>query len=268
MSFFDFLDDRIQEHLNVDIRPGFYVGVVSNALQSFRRVAIDANWGPTLEQARRVSSPLLDVIPAVDTRMAVISQDGVPEFPAVFGKVWDDEGLAADMTAWLRSNLQEHPGHVELGAEDGIRIRLGSNTAEIDETGGDLVVESEDGNTEMRMKSGGDVVVEATSGVQASRMTLKSGGDVVVEGGQVDIEGAPVNLSGGSKLLARAQAVLSELEEIAPLLNEFVTKYNDAVERSSKDNGNTKNLNISSNNDEKLSEYSADKPGTSSVYGD
>lgn len=133
-DWLDYIDERWKELMESELRPGFYAAAVSNALQSLRRVAIDAEWGPTLEQARRISSPILDVIPSVETRVAVISQDGVPEFPAVLGKLWDDAAPADEMTVWLRANLQEHAGHVELGAENGLRIKVGVNDGSIEET--------------------------------------------------------------------------------------------------------------------------------------
>lgn len=131
MNILGRIDDRVREVLEKR-RMGFYVGVVSNAMQSFRRSAVDAEWGPTLERIRRISSPILDVIPARGTRMAVLSQDGVPEFGAVVGKIWDELGLAEHMTAWLRANLEEHPGHIELGADKGLRIVVGTNTVDIE----------------------------------------------------------------------------------------------------------------------------------------
>jgi len=98
--------------------------------------------------------------------MAVISQDGVPELGAVLGQIWDD--LAAPMTVWLRANLAASPGHLEVGAEKGIRIRVGDNSADssaafsIDETAdGELIIESDAGDCRVRIQPNGTVKVEA-----------------------------------------------------------------------------------------------------------
>lgn len=150
MRIFDYIDERVEELLGRR-RMGFYVGRVSNALQSWRRVAVDAEWGPTLERVRRISSPVLDVIPARGTRLAVFSQDGVPEFGAVIGQIWDDLGGPELMSAWLRANLEKHPGHIELGATQGLRIVVGENVVDIEPTA----------TGRIEIKAEGSVVVNA-----------------------------------------------------------------------------------------------------------
>lgn len=111
---------------------GWYLAQITSVARSWRRVQLRPSWTTdALEHARRISSPILDVIPAVGTRVAVISEDGVIEAPAVIGQVWDDASTAEDMTAWLRAHLAEHPGHLELGATQGVRLRVGENTVDI-----------------------------------------------------------------------------------------------------------------------------------------
>lgn len=126
----DFIEFKIRRALR-RLRTGFYHALVSGSDDEFRRHAVDAEWGPTLNNVRRISSPILDIIPSIGTRVAVLSQDGVPEFAAMIGQVWDDLGTPKKMTAWLRANLQEHPGHIELGGEKGIRIVIGANPGSI-----------------------------------------------------------------------------------------------------------------------------------------
>lgn len=185
MSWLDYIDERWHELREKHLRPGFYIGTVSNALQSLRRMAVDAEWGATLEQARRISSPLLDVIPAADTRMAIISQDGLPELPAVLGKIWDDAAPVDEMTAWLRANLEEHAGHIELGADKGIRIQVGYDRTSISETDtGEIVLESKDGDVDIRIQPDGTI-----------------------------------RMAGGTKQLARAADVESEFEAVWNALN-------------------------------------------------
>ncbi|MFB6372700.1 MAG: hypothetical protein ABEN55_06225 [Bradymonadaceae bacterium] len=162
MNLFDHIEDLVDRALK-SRRLGFYVGVVSHALRSLRRVDVDAEWGPTMKRLRRISSPILDVIPATGTRMAVLSQDGVPSLGAILGQVWDDAGTADDMTAWLRANLEEKSGHLELGAEEGLRIKVGQNAAEIEKTeDGRIVIESEGSGT-VRIKNGSHELLERLS---------------------------------------------------------------------------------------------------------
>lgn len=113
------------------VRLGFYHAKISSSPDEYRRHAADAEWGPNIQRLRRIASPILDIVPAIGTRMAVLSQDGVPEFGALLGQVWDNDGTPAKMTAWLRANLQLHPGYLELGGENGLRIIVGSNSKDI-----------------------------------------------------------------------------------------------------------------------------------------
>lgn len=189
MGLFEYIHQKIDEALS-SRRIGFFVGAVSNALRDFRRTDVDAEWGPTLERARRIASPVVDVIPAVGTRMAVLSQDGVPEFPAVVGQIWDD--MADEMTAWLRANLEQHPGHIELGADKGLRIIVGEHRTELEPTNnGEMVIESDDGSNAITLKPNGTVEIDADQ----------------------------INLAGSAGKLARADKVKTELDRIWTELN-------------------------------------------------
>jgi hypothetical protein len=133
-------------------RRGYYASRVTDALQSLKRVQHLPEWlaEGAIDNAKRISSPLVDVIPAVGTRLAMISQDGDPDRPAWFGQVWDE--LAEQMTAWLRANLAEHPGHLELGAENGLTIIIGEQRLDITPENGVLRIEA---------KGGGKILVKA-----------------------------------------------------------------------------------------------------------
>lgn len=125
------LIDRAIQNAFRRIRLGFYHATVSGSPDEYQRQDVDAEWGPTLKRVRRIASPILDVVAPLGARMAVLSQDGVPEYAATIGQVWDDLGTPKAMTAWLRANLLKHPGHVELGATKGVRIRVGANTVTV-----------------------------------------------------------------------------------------------------------------------------------------
>lgn len=121
-------------------RLGWYISTVKAEADQFGRVAGVAEWGPTQQRIRRIASPLVDVIPAIGTRVAVMCQDGVPVFPAWIGQVWDDLGTPTQMTAWLRANLAAHPGQVELGATEGVRVHVGPNNVDIIPVGAGHIV--------------------------------------------------------------------------------------------------------------------------------
>ncbi len=119
------ITERIVDGALRKVRMGFYHATISSSPDEFQRQDGDAEWGPTLKKLRRISSPIVDVVAPLGARMAVLSQDGVPEFGATIGQVWDDLGTPKKMTAWLRANLLKHPGHVELGVLNGsIQIRI------------------------------------------------------------------------------------------------------------------------------------------------
>lgn len=136
--------DRLEAFVERTIwkyRLGYYRATVSTT-RTLRRVDVDPEWCETpIRNALRISSPVLDIIPAAGTMMAIASQDGVPEAAAVLGQLWDENNGPADMTVWFRADLQEHPGHVELGATNSIRLFVGANPEDITPaTNGKIVI--------------------------------------------------------------------------------------------------------------------------------
>lgn len=124
--------DSIRRMAKDGLARGWYLASVSSVARSLRRVQLQPHWtADALEHARRISSPILDIIPTVGARVAVLSQDGVIEAPAYIGQVWDDLQTPEQMTAWVRAHLEEHPGQLELGAAKGLRLRVGSNDVDI-----------------------------------------------------------------------------------------------------------------------------------------
>lgn len=111
-------------------RQGWYMGIVSHAAQSYRRVQIKPSWleEGAIDHVRRISSPILDVLPTDKARLAILSEDGDPDRAAWIGEVWDNARAA--MTVWLRANLSAEPGRLEIGSARSIHIRLA--TAEDD----------------------------------------------------------------------------------------------------------------------------------------
>lgn len=121
-EFIEMLIDMAYDHIKRERRWGFYISEIKSAVQTYRRVQHDPDWldeGPP-NHARRIASPILDIIPPVAARMAVLSQDGVPELAGILGMIWDEK--VQPLTAWVRANLAQHPGHIEIGATKGIRI--------------------------------------------------------------------------------------------------------------------------------------------------
>lgn len=106
------------------LRLGFYT-LTSSGNQDYNRVQGEANWGAPVRSLRRVSNPILDVIPKVGSKLAILSQDGVVELGAWIGEIFDDETEAG--TVWIRANLEDNPGILNLGATKAIVIEVGSN---------------------------------------------------------------------------------------------------------------------------------------------
>jgi hypothetical protein len=138
-------------------RKGYYVSLVTDAVQSFRRLQHAPEWlaegAPDL--AKRIGSPILDVIPAVGSRLAMISQDGDPDRAAWFGQVWDE--LASELTVWIRANLASDPGRIELGANKSIHIRIGSAG---DDTSGEFTLTPLDDGTVRIQTASGQFVID------------------------------------------------------------------------------------------------------------
>jgi hypothetical protein len=109
-------------------RFGAYTARATGVARTFRRLQVSADWYPegALDYARRVASPILDVIATGDTYMAVTSHDGVPELPLVLGQVWDERVKA--MTVWVRAYLDAHPGRLEVGALKSLLLRVGTDS--------------------------------------------------------------------------------------------------------------------------------------------
>lgn len=104
------------------LRIGFY-SARATANRTFRRVDATADWGTDVRSLRRVSNPILDVVPKVGAKLAIISHDGVVELGAWIGEIFDDESDPG--TVWIRADLDAKPGHLNLAATSSITIRAG-----------------------------------------------------------------------------------------------------------------------------------------------
>ena len=147
-------------------RQGFYVSVCSIAEQTFRRVQHVPLWldDGAIDYGRRIASPILDVIPAVGARLAVISEDGDPNRSAWIGQVWDD--LMPKLTVWIRANLAMEPGRLEVGAngsihivvrgEDGADVKGGFTMTPLDD--GTITIENE--NASLTIQPDGTLVFD------------------------------------------------------------------------------------------------------------
>jgi len=198
---FDYIDEKLEDVWR-DRRPGFYAAKVTGVLQSFRRQQLDPAWMDTaFDGIRRISSPILDVIPAVGMRMAVLSEDGVPERAAYIGRLWDD--AAQKLTVWLRANLATDPGRLEVGATKSLHIRVGGEDAGA----------KADESVALEQLADGTVRVEVVSGAW---IELRPNGDVVVNPGS---GGAILLGEGATQALARADKVEAELASLRTAFN-------------------------------------------------
>lgn len=127
------LQDTILSEIRRAFRIGFYVADVKKAAtNAVRSSSIFTDWDTTMEHVGRVSSPLLDVIPAVGTKVAILSRDGVPSRAAILGAFVATGETVSSFTAWIRANLEQKPGQVEIGAESGIRITIRNNDGDLE----------------------------------------------------------------------------------------------------------------------------------------
>lgn len=201
MRFYERLLEHIEEDLIPealqDVRAGHYIAAVTGVYRSFRRLQIKPEWNDDpIDWTVRVASPILDVLPAAGTRMAVLSQDGAVDYAATIGQIWDE--LAPRMTVWIRAHLGTQPGRLEVGAERSIHIRAGTLDAVSNEAADSLGIEE---------LPDGTIRVEVASG---ARIELRPDGDVVVE----PASGRHVLLgAGATQALARADKVDQRLAE-------------------------------------------------------
>jgi hypothetical protein len=206
------------------LRKGFYAADVTHHRQSFRRVQVDPEWldGGAVDYIRRISSPIIDVIPKLGTRMAVISQDGVPELGAVLGQIWDD--LAELPTAWIRANLQKSPGRLEVGAEESIHIVVKDRDGdvkesfELDDIGGGVIHIEADG---VRIGSStvdllGEVSSQLTE-LQTALDAVKTFGNAIQSNGAGPLS-ASTSTAGGTMATA-VDGVATQLASIQSKIN-------------------------------------------------
>lgn len=140
------------------LRTGFYRAAVS-ASRTLRRAQINPAWmegGSALDNALRISSGVLDVEEKAGTPVAIISEDGLPERPAILGAVWDETHTPISKTAWLRALLESAPGLLELGATSGLKLKVGSNTGDTSGVVADKIVIGI-GSLEIRLSLSGKV---------------------------------------------------------------------------------------------------------------
>ena len=128
MGFYEMLLEHIEEDLIPDaieqVRAGHYIAAITGVYRSFRRTQISPEWNDDpIDWVVRIASPILDVMPAAGTRMAVMSQDGAVDYAATVGQIWDD--LAPQMTVWIRAHLGTQPGRLEVGAARSVKITAG-----------------------------------------------------------------------------------------------------------------------------------------------
>lgn len=194
-ELFDYVESLIDEGL-ASRRMGFYAAKTTGVLQQWRRVQVAPEWMPNsaAQRMRRIASPLLDVVPPASAWVAMIAQDGVPELSTVLGMIWDDR--VAPLTAWVRAQLATQPGHMEIGATRGVRIRL--SDADPYDPKDELVL---------------DVLGDGTLQLDAhgARITIEHDGSITLH----PATGQPVRVGeGASAFAARADRVEDELNDL------------------------------------------------------
>lgn len=156
----------VLEELGRRGRPGAYRASVS-AHESLRRAQVQPVWmesSAALAGALRVAPSLLDVIEPAGMPLAIIGEDGIPERPLVLGAITDETTPPESRPAWLRSHQHEAAttGHVEMGATNGLRFKVGTNTGGLAPVNDAII--SGVGTAEQRLRAAGTFAVSNTGG--------------------------------------------------------------------------------------------------------
>lgn len=166
------------------LRTGLYRARVAGQ-QSLRRLQITPSWiedGQAINGALRVAASLLDVIEAAGTPVAVVSEDGQPARPFVMGAVFDETHTAESQPAWLRSHLHDAAtsGHLEAGAVNGVRVKVGTNTGTVAPLAGTIALTAGE-SAETRLTTSGTWAVTNLNGDQTAQLNagLEAARDVI-----------------------------------------------------------------------------------------
>ena len=126
MSVLDSIKAKVERVLSA-YRLGAYLAT-SHGARSLDRVSVKPEWCDTaLDEALVARCPIMDVRHADGAHLAVISRDGIPEHAVVVGQVSVPGDTTAQQTVWLRADLQQKPGELQIGAEHGVRVVVGTS---------------------------------------------------------------------------------------------------------------------------------------------
>lgn len=150
------------------VRAGIYRAIVKGH-SSLARLSVTASWledGQVLPNALRVAPSLLDVVEAIGTPVAIVSEDGQPARPLVLGAVTDETQPVTARPSWIRALLHEAAkrAHLEIGAASGVRVKVGTNTGDVSPVEGKVILQA--GEQEARLSQAGAWAVVNASGDQ------------------------------------------------------------------------------------------------------
>ena len=128
-----------------NFRLGMYFGKNGRQYDGYGRTTVHPSWcEDPLTEAKRVSSPILDVKPPSGSTAAVISLDGIPGHPVNIGVTYDTSYQLSDQTVWVRADLDEVPGVLEVGANQCIRLQVGDKPQSVSQPAPQKIVIAND----------------------------------------------------------------------------------------------------------------------------
>lgn len=181
------------------VRAGIYRAIVKGH-SSLARLSVTASWledGQVLPNALRVAPSLLDVVEAIGTPVAIVSEDGQPARPLVLGAVTDETQPITARPSWIRALLHEAAkrAHLEIGATSGVRVKVGTNTGDVNPLADTVALQA--GSAEARLKTAGTFAVSNTTGelVDATGEALEASQAII--DGLVDVLAAVTAAAAG-----------------------------------------------------------------------
>lgn len=190
---------EVAEDTQRQVRAGLYRAAVKGH-GTLARLSITASWledGQVIPNALRVAPSVLDVVEALGTPVAVVSEDGQPARPLVIGAITDETQPVTARPSWIRALLHEAAkrAHLEIGATSGVRIKVGVNTGDVSPVADTAIVQA--GTTEVRVTVAGTVAAQNSAGelVDATAQALEASQAII--DGLVAVVGAVATAAGG-----------------------------------------------------------------------
>ena len=228
------------ERIKSTTQNGEHKGVVSALVvdnvdpESFGRIKVQFNWLQKGEQSfwARVATPMagneqgIYFLPEIDDEVLVVFEHGKIEYPVVIGSLWSGLNLPPQNNDDGENNIRQirsRSGHtlsfddsegaekmtLESSALHKIKFDDSAKTISIESEGGNKIVIDDSSQEILIEDSGGNhIKMEANSNSNSNRITVKSSGDLILEGMNVTIKaGASLKLEGSAGVELTSSAI-------------------------------------------------------------